>query len=585
MKKVSKKYLSLIFTFILLSSTGFTLNSPKVSASNNLNYSITDLNMSCANVYAFEGNLAKFQNNNFYGLISKDGSIKLPAEFTSISSFKNGYAKVAKGSKFGFVNENGSIVVEPQFEEVSNFFTNGLAAVKQNSKWGLINSSGKIVTEPQYDAVYGFYNGLMRVRKGSSYGFLKSDGTLLSGCNYANAYDFNDGYAAVEEVSTWGLIDKSGNFKSFNFDELKSPILGLIPVKKDKHWGLSDMSGKIVLEPKYTDISYLNSNLIKVSSGDKRGAIDKKGNLILDLNYDSIIPADDGMCQIVQNGQYGLIDPTGKIIVHPQFSWIDTFQEGKAIVCSQDQYGFIDTKGELTHESQFDKVYAFKDGMARIDKNGKYGFINSKGDVVIDPIFENASDFNEGYAAVKKNTGSSSVESSDDSELKKEYIKWGYIDRLGSTFISYDFDSASGFNDGCSLAVKDGKCNIIKNPGIKSIPSTAINNPFKTWKIKFSKAIDGRHTLSNKDDTVLNDIDMTMTDNISVTDSSKKYANVSFTFEGPDTIVINPPSNGYTPGEIYTITVLSNGKYNIQDISGNKLKPNVTEMKFQVLDN
>ncbi len=584
MKEVFKKYYSLILTSLFAFSAAFIFNSTNVLAASTASYSTTNLNIPCDNVYAFQNGLAKFKNGNFYGFIGKDGTIKTAAEFTSISSFKNGYAKAAKGSKLGFIDTDGNVIVQPQFDDVSDFFENRTAAVCKNSKWGLINSSGKIITEPQFDVIYGFCNGFTRVRKDNKYGFLKSDGSMLLECNYDNAYDFNDGYAAVKKGTLCELVDKSGNFKSFNFDEIKSPILGLIPVKKDKYWGLSDMNGKIILDTKYNSISCLNNNLIRVSNGEKHGVVDKNANFVLSPNYDSIIPENNGMCQIIKDGTYGIMNQTGKIIVQPQFDWIDNFQEGKAIVSSGGQYGFINTKGELTHESKFDKVYAFQEGMARVEKDNKFGFINSKGDTVIEPMFEDASNFNEGYAAVEKNTNDTDIKDFKDGSYIDKYVKWGYIDRNGSNFIYYNLESASNFDNGCALTVKDGKCNMIKFANTKIIPNTTIEDHFKTWKIKFSKAIDSNEIRSNKDDTVLNDIDDTMTDNISVTDSSGNYVNVSFTFESPDTIAINPPSEGYKSGEKYTITVLGTGKYNIHDRSGNKLTPDVTKIYFQVLN-
>ncbi len=583
MKKVFKKYLSLILTSLFTFSTAFIFTLPKVLAADTANYSTTNLNIPCDYVYNFEDGLGKFKSGNFYGFIGKDGTVKTAAEFTAISSFKNGYAKAAKGSKFGFINTDGKVVVQPQFDDVSDFFENGVAAVCKNSKWGLINSSGKIITEPQYDVVYGFYDGFMRVRKGTKYGFLKSDGSVLLECNYDNAYDFNDEYAAVKKGTVWELIDKSGNFKSFDFDEIKSPALGMVPVKKDNLWGLSDINGKIILEPKYTNMSALNDNLIKVSSGGKYGALDKTAHFVLNLSYDSIIPTNNGMFEIIYNGKHGIIDATGKIIVKPQFDWIDTFQEGKAIVSSGDKYSFVDAKGEITHESQFDKVYAFQEGMAKVEKDNKFGFINSKGDTVIDPVFEDASDFHDGYAVVEKNTNDTNIKDFKDSSYINKYVKWGYIDRNGSNFIYYDFESASNFDNGCALTVKNDNCNMIKIANTKIVPNTITKDPFKTWKIKFSKAIDTSKTRSNKDDTVLNDIDDTMTDNIGVTDSSGNYVNVSFTFESPNTIAINPPSEGYKWGEKYTITMLGTGKYNIRDIEKNSLKPDVTKIYFQVL--
>ena len=182
---------------------------------------------------------------------------------------------------------------------------------------------------------------------------------------------------------------------------------------------------------------------------------------------------------------------------------------------------------------------------------------------------------------MEKNTGSSNIEDSDDTSFIKKHLKWGYIDRQNSTFISYDFNSVSSFNNGYALIIKEGRCSLVKNSHIKFIPGSTITDPFKIWKIKFSKSLKDKIT-KDPDDEVLNNMDMTMTDNIKVTDSSGKYKNVSFTFESPDTIVINPPYNGYEADETYTITVLSNGKYTFRDTDGNTLKPSVIKIHFSI---
>jgi hypothetical protein len=302
------------------------------------------------------------------------------------------------------------------------------------------------------------------------------------------------------------------------------------------------------------------------------------------LSYDSITPASGGLSQIVENGKCGIIDDSGKTIVKPELDWIDSYHEGKAIITSHGRYGFINTKGEIKYMPEFDKIYAFSEGLARVQKGSKWGFINENGDTIIDTVFDSASDFSQGYAAVKKNTGSAGIEDSGDAALIKKYIKWGYIDRLGSTFISYDFDSASPFDGDTALVLQDNKCSTIKISDIKSMQSLSTADPYKVWKIKFSKPIDDKAVKNEDDDTVINNIDMTMTDNIKVTDKNGKYVDVSFSLEAPNVITINPPYEGYETSQDYTITILSNNKYNIRDKDGNILKPSIIEIPFSIVN-
>ncbi|EET86403.1 conserved hypothetical protein [Clostridium carboxidivorans P7] len=86
---------------------------------------------------------------------------------------------------------------------------------------------------------------------------------------------------------------------------------------------------------------------------------------------------------------------------------------------------------------------------------------------------------------------------------------------------------------------------------------------------------------NDADNTIITSIDKTMLNNIRVTDSSNKYINVSFKFVAPDSVIINPPTLGYKPGENYKITILND----FLSKSRTSLEPSVTEMNFSVKNN
>ncbi|MCH3965027.1 MAG: WG repeat-containing protein [Clostridium sp.] len=582
MKHPSKYYLMLILCLSAALILSTLPQSSKVMADSGKTYSIIPIDSSSDStvIYTFQGSTAKIKSGNLYGLVSSEGKILAEPQFTSISSFQGGYAKIQKGTKYGIISREGRIIIAPEFDDISYFYSEGIAEVCMNSKWGLVDRSGKKLTEPEFDYIYEPEDGFIRVRENNKYGFLDIKGNVLWNCNLDDASDFNEGYAAVKSGSSWGLLDKSGNFTSLGFDALKAPRNSMLPVKKDGSWGIADMKGNLIIPEKYKDISFLNDNLIKINTGSKYGLIDKNGSTILDDDYDGINYVNNGMYSIKRADKTGLMDSSGRIVLQPQFDWMDNFSEGKAIVSINGRYGFINK--DLTDMKykynlyDADKIYAFSEGLARIEKNGKYGFMDSNGNIVIEAKFTSARDFSEGYAAVaveKVTKGDSSSRLS---------TKWAYIDRLGSTFTGYDFDSASSFSSGSAAVLQGSSCSIIKNSDIKFLGNKTESDSHKIWQINFNRPLDDKTVKNSSDDSIItSSMEMTMANNVKVTDSTGKVIDISMEFRSPSSIIINPPPEGYTRGEQYTITILDN----IKDKSGVKITPSITKIDFSIAGN
>jgi serine/threonine protein kinase len=130
--------------------------------------------------------------------------------------------KYEKSGKYGFMNLNFEEKIPAQYTVVEEF-SDGLARVAQNGKYGFIDHTGRVIIPLKYayDAVTKFNSGRSRVYTGYS----------------------NDGY-----------IDKKGEFifstNMYNANEIFTEY-GLTLVNKGGVWGVIDITGKTIVEPKY----------------------------------------------------------------------------------------------------------------------------------------------------------------------------------------------------------------------------------------------------------------------------------------------------------------------------------------------
>jgi hypothetical protein len=245
----------------------------------------------------------------------------------------------------------------------------------------------------------------------------------------------------------------------------------LYPVRKDKKWGYSDRTGKVVIKPAFESAfpfadglamveitrsstqtfinaqgsvlevhqsygsSQFSEGMLLVKDGDKYGYVDKAGTVVIGFQFEDAGDFGDGLAPVKINAKWGYIDHAGKTSIAPQFTDAASFSEGLA-------------------EVTFDEVRPFPgfvESLARVDEDAhrKWGFIDRTGKMVIAPQFTLSGKFSQGLAPVGKGkeigpfTGPTNQ-------------KWGYIDKTGKVVIGLQFNSASEFAEGLA-AVKVGR--------------------------------------------------------------------------------------------------------------------------------
>jgi hypothetical protein len=136
----------------------------------------------------------------------------------------------------------------------------------------------------------------------------------------------------------------------------------------------------------------------------------------------------DSLVPIQQNGKWGYEDSAGKIVIKPQFSRASRFSEGLALVW---------TGGAPLTDSV---VTSFV----------KMGYIDPTGHWVIHSRLEYYfyDDFSEGLVP-----------------FRKQFGKWGYLDKMGKIVIRARFDWAGNFSGGIAPVLLDSNCAHIDRNG------------------------------------------------------------------------------------------------------------------------
>ena len=205
------------------------------------------------------------------------------------------------------VQAYNSKVLDYGYTEISTVFVNQKAILndilvvnKERKKSGVIDPYGNIILETKYDDItYLPDTGDFLVKTNNKVGILSKSKETKVQIIYdeIKLMDSDAGLYVVKKDNKYGVIDFQGNVKvhiendeigidtsKFPQNNIKNKYLladTLIPVRKDKYWGLLNKDGKQVAEFKYDNLGYIASN--------NRNAL----NLLMIPDYNVIVACKD----------------------------------------------------------------------------------------------------------------------------------------------------------------------------------------------------------------------------------------------------------------------------------------------------
>lgn len=423
-----------------------------------------------------------------YGLIDAKGNIVVEPQYDDIRICSNGYAFVQKNHKWGLIDKTGKIIVKPKFNNCYYSFddVNGLAAVEIRRKYvyekfgitvylrnwykdrkpdwyvqgryGYIDTTGKFVIKPQFHYADRFYpNGWARVEKYGNCGFpcaknclIDTKGKVVLKTDYYISYINNNNNLIfikphreymLEDREETGIMDMTGKI-------ILEPRYKISPwsyyyyifLENGKYGIMNPFDKTIIVEPKFDNIGYLHNGLAPAKINGKYGYIDTTGTFVIEPQFDKAGGFQGNLARVSVRHKYGFIDKTGMFVIEPQFDEAELFYNGLAQVFINDsiywnygKYGYVDTTGRMVIEPQFTEWrdeygfiddYHFQSGMAKFRQNGKYGFIDTTGKVVIEPQYDHVwEDFYKNNYAIVEING-----------------KYGVIDKTGKFVIEPKYD-------------------------------------------------------------------------------------------------------------------------------------------------
>ena len=284
-----------------------------------------------------------------------------------------------------------------------------------------------------------------------------------------------------------------------NTNETSTQVMSYYPVYTNDKWGVIDQTGKIVIEPTYSemitipdsktdificlyDVDYTNNTyktkvidsknnekftnydlvevienqdssnnlwyeegVLRVKKGDKYGLIDYSGKETLPLEYTSI-EALQGVTNsliIKKDEQVGLCDNKGNIIINPEYKNIqsigDNYQNGYIVQNNDGLFGVIDFTKKVVLEPKYEEIKQVSSNNIYIVKeNGNLNAITQEGEILLENKFDDVKQINENDIIFIKNKKYGVISSTGEIKIEAQYDDLQYS--FGENYIAKNGD-------------------------------------------------------------------------------------------------------------------------------------------------
>lgn len=238
-----------------------------------------------------------------------------------------------------------------------------------------------------------------------------STGELSYCVEWDNGNSFEKTFPVTLVDDNWYLTSEQIDFRASEYGQI--PVVvgiteedvaeGLSPyyeyVDGEKCYGFMNISGKIIIEPYFSEIGVFNEDgYCPVCMDRKWGIIDKFGNLVVAFEFDEIKsnPVEGFWTCYLHDSGYGFLNLDTGSGITCQYSACGIFSDGVAPVQKDGYWGAIDTEGNTAVEFLYDEMIhwqipfsyeeyelSFINGLIPVVVNGAKGVIDSDGNYIL----------------------------------------------------------------------------------------------------------------------------------------------------------------------------------------------------------
>jgi len=184
----------------------------------------------------------------------------------------------------------GSLLAGPLDPWLNHYYNDYGHLVYQDDRYGFADYNGEMLLESSYD--------LLEIIGDSRFVIFDSGGEK----GLFNCADEEIVFSGYERVDYYGWLDKGlilagGENKwvvytldgdpvaELNYEQVREPSEGLIPVRKDDLWGFVNLEGTVIVEPFYQDVIDFHNGFSAVRDEDLWSLINAEGTIISHAKY------------------------------------------------------------------------------------------------------------------------------------------------------------------------------------------------------------------------------------------------------------------------------------------------------------
>ncbi|MFA7081390.1 MAG: WG repeat-containing protein, partial [Bacteroidales bacterium] len=339
--------------------------------------------------------LYSFTTNGKVGLIDRLGFLVYEPYFDSVYSYEANNFIYIKGimsnGRIALLNQDGKILFQPIYEDV--FVTEeDLVLTKFNNKYGLVSFDGLGYLYPEFDTI--------KVMIDEDTFFVASMGDKNMVFNTSSdivEYFDSDTVISLVEIVNSSLLPFAWTCEP-KYDVVKYLGGGNFYTREGDKKLIVNRKGEVVEEKKINinakDVVSFDWSRIFFKADGFVGMMDYEGRVIVEPKYqDMSVVVEDEVYSYRLNDSWGLINKEGKVLTNPQFVGfkVETYNNGQFIKAlnSSDKRAVLNKKGRPIMQAFFDDVeYSNHPHFFNQINNGGKGIISQKGVLYVQPEYD-----------------------------------------------------------------------------------------------------------------------------------------------------------------------------------------------------